>query len=204
MLEEEQRLNLECQSLIEEKEARLLKIQEENAKDWELLNEKRKLKSDIEAIAAEIDALNDDEEEEHNAKAASKRPSSSSQKDSSSKGKQKMIARLQTISEKDYESDEDENPHLITEDRDDMLTTQYKRALLAPHIFSAPGKHSRSEEHRARSSVFVELREALVAQDTEVLKYVPEEMKPLATALLDRATSIAVSQKDLGMVRDED
>ena len=29
-------------------------------------------------------------------------------------------------------------------------------------------------------------------------------MKPLAAALLNRATSISLSQKDLGMVKDED
>ena len=103
-----------------------------------------------------------------------------------------MLASLQTIPEKDYESDVEASPRLITAEEDDMLIMQHKRALLAPHIFSAPG-NSRSEEHRARSSFFVELRETLIAQDTEVLKSVLGEMKPLAAALLNRATSIALS-----------
>ena len=55
-----------------------------------------------------------------------------------------------------------------------------------------------------KSTVFLELRKTLIAQDTEVLKSVPEETKSLAAALLNRATSIALSQKDLGLVRDED
>ena len=93
---------------------------------------------------------------------------------------------------------------MITAERDEILNTHLKRELLAPTIFSTPILSLRNEEHRARSSVFVELRDNLVEQDRVVLKSVPEEMKSLAAALLNRATSIALSQKDLGMIRDED
>ena len=50
----------------------------------------------------------------------------------------------------------------------------------------------------------MELKNRLIAQDSQVLQSVPENMKELAAALLNRATSIALSQKDLALVREDD
>ena len=145
------------------------------------------------------------EEDEHDAKAASERPSSS-QKASTLSGNLKKIFELQTVHEKDQDNsadEEEEDKNLITAEEDERLITKEKLALLAPSIFSAPGE-SRSNEHRARTNVFLELKEHLVAQDTKVLQSVPENMQELVVALLSRATSIALSQKDLALVREED
>ena len=83
-------------------------LKEANAQELALLDEQRQLKNTIIATAAEIDAMADNDDEEHNAEAASEGPSTSSQKASTSKRKQKMLASLQTIPEKDYESDNEE------------------------------------------------------------------------------------------------
>ena len=50
--------------------------------------------------------------------------------------------------------------------------------------------------------MFLELREHLVAQDNRVLQSVPERIRDLDAALL--ATSIALSHKDLALIREED
>ena len=138
------------------------------------------------------------DDNEHNAKAASERPSTS-QKASTLSGKQKRIASLQSIQEKEYDSDAEDN--LITAEEDERLITKEKLALLAPQLFSAPGG-SRSDEHRSRTSVFLELRDRLVAQDNQILQSIPEQMKDLVATLLNRATSITLSQKDLALIRE--
>ena len=92
---------------------------------------------------------------------------------------------------------------MITAEEDERLITKEKLSLLAPQLFSAPGESS-NDEHRSRTSVFLKLREHLVAQDNQVLQSVPEPMRDLAAALLNRATSIALSQKDLALIREED
>ena len=80
MLEEEKRISIECQALVDEKESKLKKLREANAKELALLDEQRNLKNAIVVTAAEIDAMNDNDDEEQDAKAASERPSTSSQK----------------------------------------------------------------------------------------------------------------------------
>ena len=151
-LEEERRINIETQALVEIKEAKIKLLEEANAKELALLDEQRNLKNAIVVTAAEIDAMDDNNDEENDVETTSERPSTSSQKASTLDGKQKKIVTLQTIQEEDDNSNA-ETHNLITEAEDERLVTQHKRSLLAPHIFSAPIS-SRSEEHHARNSVF--------------------------------------------------
>ena len=85
-LEEERRINLECQALIEEKEAKIQNLREANDKELALRGEQTRLRAEITRTTAKIDAMSVGDDDEHNAKAASERPSTS-QKASTLSGK---------------------------------------------------------------------------------------------------------------------
>ena len=72
------RINLECQALVDEKEAKIQKLKEANTQELALLDEQRNLKDAIVVTAAEIDAMDDNDDEEDDAETASERPSTSS------------------------------------------------------------------------------------------------------------------------------
>ena len=92
-MEEEKRINLECQAQIDEKEAKIHKLRESNAKELTLLDENRRFIREVAQTAAEIDAMATDDNEEQGAEAASGRPSSS-KKASTLSGKQKKVIEL--------------------------------------------------------------------------------------------------------------
>ena len=76
-MEEEARINLELAALLEEKEAKIKRLDEANTQELAKLDENRSYIAEVARTAAEIEAMTTGEDEKHNAEAASKRPSTS-------------------------------------------------------------------------------------------------------------------------------
>lgn len=147
-------------------------------------------------------------EAKHDANAAS------SPKKPSSKGKKpisEMVAAFRNLDEEVQEdedhwaddSDDEEDRTLAEHANVHLGVSHLKRKLIAPQSFSKK-PNLNSHDYMARYQVLATLRKELSQQNEEVIASVPDKMKKFTELITQRTTSLVISQRDLGMVMDDD
>ena len=122
-----------------------------------------------------------------------------------------MVAGLENIDEnvqedEDHRADDsdDEEDKALAEHRNEHLAVSHlKWKMIAPEIFSKL-PNVNSNEYLNIYQVLAKLKKELSSQDKAANASVPAEMKSFTELITQRTTSLVISQKDLGMVRDDD